>query len=159
MKHMDYYLSTTSTRYLWWRTFFYCVISLNGGSHQYLFAFNMPVGTDKIFSFLNAWLQKKQDPIVKSNNGIIDDSAKIDDNKQKKRGRKFAPLFEADDTTDDEFFGTTTTTEKYRDNFYSMCRDGPSSWRNATVDTDLRCRALHFNNPYLKLGPFWMAGA
>ena len=66
------------------------------------------------------------------------------------------PLLVADDTTDEEFFGTTKTTEKYRDNFYSMCRDGPSSWRNATVDSALRCRTVHFNDPYLKLGPFKM---
>ena len=74
---------------------------------------------------------------------------------QNKR-RQFTPLFTSDDTTDEEFFGTAKTTEKYRDNFYSMCRDGPSSWRNATVDVALRCRTVHFNDPYLKLGPFTM---
>ena len=76
--------------------------------------------------------------------------------KNTKKRRNYIPLFVADDTTDEEFFGTTKTTEKYRDNFYSMCRDGPSLWRNATVDSALRCRTVHFNDPYLKLGPFKM---
>ena len=88
-----------------------------------------------------------------------DDSAQnlvMDSGSKKAKRRNYIPLLVADDTTDEEFFGTTKTTEKYRDNFYSMCRDGPSSWRNATVDSALRCRTVHFNDPYLKLGPFKM---
>lgn len=39
-------------------------------------------------------------------------------------------------------------------NFQSMCYQGSEEWRTHIMDKILKCRFVHHNNPFVKLGPF-----
>ena len=42
----------------------------------------------------------------------------------------------------------------FQDNFYALCKDGETGWRNTTVDAAFKCRLQNFGQAYLRLGPF-----